>query len=63
MDLENIIIGAKVNDEIVPIDHILENKDRVIVLADDLAYGNRKDLVKRANTEYAKKKIGELNNK
>ena len=57
MNLEYILIGAKVNDEIVPIDYILENKDRVIVLTDDLAYGNRKDLIDRANTEYAKKKI------
>lgn len=57
MDLENILIGAKVNDEIVPIDYCLNNKDRVIVLTDDLAYGNRKDLIEKANTEYAKKKI------
>ena len=67
MDLENILVGAKVNDEIVPIDHILENKDRVIVLTDDLAYGHRKNLINRANTEYAKKKImgfskGEIKN-
>ena len=61
MDLENILIGAKVNDEIVPIDHILENKDRVIVLTDDLAYGHRKDLIKSANTEYAKTKMKGLN--
>ena len=52
MNLENILIGAKVNDEIVPIDYCLNNKDRVIVLTDDLAYGHRKDLVEKANTEY-----------
>lgn len=57
MNLENILIGAKVNDEIVSIDYCLNNKDRVIVLTDDLAYGNRKDLIEKANTEYAKKKI------
>ena len=57
MNLEHILIGAKVNDEIVPIDYCLNNKDRVIVLTDDLAYGHRKDLVEKANTEYAKKKI------
>ena len=57
MNLENILIGAKVNDEIVPIDYILESKDRVIVLTDDLAYGNRKNLIEKANTEYAKMKI------
>ena len=57
MNLENILIGAKVNDEIVSIDYVLKNKDRVIVLTDDLAYGYRKDLIDRANTKYAKKKI------
>lgn len=63
MNLENILIGAKVNDEIVPIDYILENKDRVIVLTDDLAYGNRKDLINKANTEYTKRKIIEFDRK
>ena len=60
MDIENILVGAKVNEEIVPIDYILKNKDRVIVLTDDLAYGYREDWVDRANTVYAKKKIGEF---
>lgn len=57
MDLENILIGAKVNDDIMPINYILQNKDRVIVLTDDLAYGHRKDLIDRANTEYAREKL------
>ena len=61
MDLENILIGARVNDKIVPIDYILENKDRVIVLTDDLAYGNRNDLISKANTKYAKKKMLKFN--
>jgi len=58
MDQENTLIGAKVNDEIVPVDYILKNKDRVIVLTDDLSYGYREDWIDRANTGYAKKKIG-----
>ena len=62
MDLENTLIGAKVNDEIVPIDYILNTKDRVIVLTDDLAFGNREDLIEKANTEYAKMKIKTLKN-
>ena len=57
MDLENILIGAKVNDEIVPIDYCLKNKDRVVVLTDDLAYGYKEDYIERANTDYAKKKM------
>jgi len=57
MDLENILIGAKVNDEIVPIDYILKNKDRVIPLIDELSYGYRENWIEKANTIYAKKKI------
>ena len=57
MDLENILIGAKVNDEIVPIDHILKNKDWVIPLTDQLSYGYRENWIEKANTIYAKKKI------
>lgn len=57
MDLENILIGAKVNDEIVPIDYCLKNKDRVVVLTDDLAYGYKEDYIERANTDYAKEKL------
>ena len=57
MDVENILIGAKVNDKMVPIDYSLKTKDRVIVLTDDLAYGNRVDLINRANTEFAKEKL------
>lgn len=57
MDLENILIGAKVNDEIVPIDYILKNKDWVIPLTDELSYGYRENWIEKANTIYAKKKI------
>lgn len=45
------------NDEIVLIDYILENKDRVIILIEDLAYVHGKNLINRANTEYAKMKM------
>ena len=63
MDVENILIGAKVNDEIVPIEYCLRNKDRVIPLIDDLSYGYRENWVDKANTAYAKKKIREFNKK
>ena len=43
--------------EIVPIDYCLKNKDRVVVLTDDLAYGYKEDYIERANTDYAKKKM------
>ena len=57
MDIEKILVGAKVNDELVPIDYVLKNKDRVIALTDDFSYGNRENWVERANTLYGKKKI------
>lgn len=49
--------------QIVPIKYILENKDSVIVFADDLTYAHKKELIKSANEEYAKKKLGGLKNK
>lgn len=38
------------------IEYCLTYKD-VIVLTDDLVYGYRKDLIEKANTEYAKIKM------
>ena len=60
IDIENTLIGAKVNDEIVPVDYILKNKDRIIPLMDDLSYGYREDWIDKANTIYAKNKIKEF---
>ena len=57
MDIEKILVGAKVNDEIVPIEYVLKNKDRVITLTDDLSYGNRENWISKANTIYAQKKL------
>ena len=60
MDIEKILVGAKVNDEIVPIDHLLKSKDRVIVLTDDMSYGSREGWVKKANTKYGQEKLKSL---
>lgn len=38
-------------------DYILENKDNLIVLNNDLVYGKAKDLIDRTNTVYAKMKM------
>ena len=57
MNIENILEGAKVNDEMIPIDYVLQNKDRVILLTDNLSYGYREEWAEKANTIYAKKKI------
>lgn len=62
-DIGNTMVGAFVNDEYVPVDYILQNKDRVRIVTDDLAFGQREDWVSKARTSLAKKKIKEFNNK
>ena len=59
-DIGNTMIGAIVNDEYMPVDYILRNKDRVKVITDDLSFGPREDWLAKAYTSYAKKKIGEF---
>lgn len=58
--IEHILVGAKVNDQLVPIDYELKNKDRVITLVDDLSFGYRSDWIDKANTSFAKKKLMRL---
>ena len=62
-DVGNTMVGVFVNDESVPIDYILQNKDRVRIITDDLSFGSRDDWEEKAHTSYAKKKIKEFNNK
>lgn len=62
-DIGNTMVGAFVNDEYVPIDYMLQNKDRVRVVTDDLSYGPREDWINRAQTSLAKRKIMEFNGK
>lgn len=50
-----------VNDEFVPIDYVLKNKDRVRIVTDELSYGPREDWVDKAQTSLAKRKIKEFN--
>jgi len=57
MNIENILVGAKVNDEFVPVNYILENKDRIIPITDEMSYGYRENWIDKANTIYAKNKI------
>ncbi len=56
-DIGNKMVGAFVNDEYVPIDYILKNKDRVRIITDDLSYGPREDWIEKAQTAKAKKRI------
>lgn len=62
-DIGNTMVGAFVNDEYVPVDYSLKNKDRVRIITDDLAFGPREDWLEKAQTTYAKRKIKEFNRK
>ena len=56
-DIGNTMVGAIINDEYVPIDYILKNKDRVRIVTDELSYGPREDWLDKAHTTLAKRKI------
>ena len=56
-DIGNTMVGVFVNDEYVPIDYVLKNKDRVRIVTDDLSYGPREDWIEKAQTSHAKRKI------
>ena len=62
-DIGNTMVGVFVNDEFVPIDYVLKNKDRVRIITDDLSYGPREDWINKAQTSLAKRKIREFNKK
>ena len=56
-DVGNTMVGVFVNDEYVSIDYILQNKDRVRIVTDDLSFGPRPEWEEKAHTSYAKKQI------
>ena len=60
-DIGNTMVGAFVNDEYVSIDYVLQNKDRVRIVTDDLSYGPREDWIDKAHTSLAKRKLKEFN--
>ena len=62
-EIGNTMVGAFVNDEYVPVDYVLQSKDRVRILTDDLSFGPREDWIDKAYTCYAKRKIREFNRK
>ena len=62
-DIGNTMVGVFVNDEYVPIDYVLKNKDRVRIVTDDLSYGPREDWIEKAQTSHAKRKIREFTQK
>lgn len=60
-DVGNTMVAAIVNDEYVPLEYQLRNKDRVRIITDDLAFGPRSDWENIAKTSNAKRKIREFN--
>ena len=60
-DIGNTMVGAYVNDEFVPVDYELKNKDRVRVITDNLSFGPRVEWMDKAHTSLAKRKIKEFN--
>ena len=59
-DIGNKMVGAFVNDEQVPIEYVLKNKDRVRIITDDLANGPYEYWSNHVVTTTAKKKIKEF---
>ena len=62
-DIGNTMVGVFVNDDFVPIDYVLHNKDRVRIVTDELSYGPRIDWIDKAQTSLAKRKIKEFSKK
>ena len=53
----NTMIGAYVNDEIVPVDYKLVSKDRVRIITNELSEGPDEEWIEKAKTSLAKQKI------
>ena len=62
-ELGNTIVKALVNDEEVPVNYILKNKDRVRVITDSLSLGPKEEWLDVVKTTKAKRKIREFNGK
>ena len=56
------MVGGFVNDELVQVDYVLKNKDRVRIITNELSFGPKEDWMDKAQTVRAKqmiKKFGE----
>ena len=60
-DIGNTMVGAFVNDEFVPVDYVLHNKDRVRIVTNDFSFGPREDWINKVQTSLAQRKIREFN--
>lgn len=59
-EIGNTMVGAFVNDSIVPLNYSLKNKDRVRIITDKLANGPSEEWISKAHTSHAKRKIKEF---
>ena len=59
-DIGNTMVVGMVNDEYVPVNYVLKNKDRVKIITDDLSYGPREEWIDIAKTAGAKRRIKEF---
>jgi len=62
-DLGNTMVQAVVNDQIVPVDYELRNKDRVRIITDELSFGARSEWIDKVKTTKAKRMIMEFGKK
>ena len=51
------MVGGFVNDELVQVDYVLKNKDRVRIITDELSFGPKEDWMDKAQTLRAKQMI------
>ena len=56
-NIGNTMVGAFVNDEYVPLDYVLQNKDRVRIVTNELSNGPEEKWLDIAKTSLAKSKI------
>jgi len=62
-NLGNMIDSAIVNDEVVDVNYILKNKDRVRIITNNLSLGPKEEWESIVKTTKAKMKIREFNGK
>ena len=57
------MVGAIVNDEYVPVNYVLQNKDRIRIITNEFSFGPRMNWVDIAHTSLAKRKIQQFGKK
>lgn len=60
-NIGNTMVGAFVNDERVPMDYVLKNKDRIRIVNDDLSQGPSVEWIEKAYTSLARQRIKDFN--